>query len=195
MYAHTVMHGTMVPFGTTGTYTQTIIAFAILQYGVVCPGTQRYVDLDSQATQPRLERSSRRRSTSTSPTFSRSSGDRRRHQQAGLFLDPPGVPAGVRPAADSRTQGHFRGTSRSGRDAVPGSYLSLHAHRHSWWPFPRSTSPLRQWCGGGSESVGVCCPAFAPSLNWLPRIPPKHTWFSVQMCALFQSESCDTIQE
>jgi hypothetical protein len=25
-----------------------------------------------------------------------------------------------------------------------------------------------QWCEGGSESVGVCCPAFAPSLNWLP---------------------------
>ncbi len=43
----------------------------------------------------------------------------------------------------------------------------------------------------GSESVGVCCPAFAPSLNWLPCILPKHTWFSVHMCALFQSESCD----
>ncbi len=39
-----------------------------------------------------------------------------------------------------------------------------------------------------SESVGVCCPAFAPSLNWLPCILPKHTWFSVHMCALFQSE-------
>jgi hypothetical protein len=33
--------------------------------------------------------------------------------------------------------------------------------------------------------------AFAPSLNWLPCILPKHTWFSVHMCALFQSESCD----
>ncbi len=25
--------------------------------------------------------------------------------------------------------------------------------------------------------------------NWLPCIPPKHAWFSVHMCALFQSES------
>jgi hypothetical protein len=39
--------------------------------------------------------------------------------------------------------------------------------------------------------IGVCCPAFAHSLNWLPCILPKHTWFSVHMCALFQSESCD----
>jgi hypothetical protein len=37
----------------------------------------------------------------------------------------------------------------------------------------------------------VCCPAIAPSLNWLPSILPKHTWFSGHMCALFQSESCD----
>ncbi len=40
------------------------------------------------------------------------------------------------------------------------------------------TSQSRQWCEGGSESVGVSCPAFAPSLNWLPCILPKHTWFS-----------------
>ncbi len=40
-------------------------------------------------------------------------------------------------------------------------------------------------------TVGVCCPVFAPSFNWLPCILPKHTWFSVHMCALFQSESCD----
>ncbi len=36
------------------------------------------------------------------------------------------------------------------------------------------TSPLGQWCEGGSESVGVCCPAFAPSLNWLSCFLPKH---------------------
>ncbi len=36
-------------------------------------------------------------------------------------------------------------------------------------------------------------PVYAPSLNWLPCILPKHTWFSVHMCALFQSESCDII--
>jgi hypothetical protein len=41
---------------------------------------------------------------------------------------------------------------------------------------------------GGSESVGVCCPAFAPSFNWLPCILSKHTWCSVHKCALFQSE-------
>jgi hypothetical protein len=36
-------------------------------------------------------------------------------------------------------------------------------------------------CEDGSESVGVCCPAFAPCLNWLPCILPKHLWFSVHM--------------
>jgi hypothetical protein len=68
-------------------------------------------------------------------------------------------------------------------------YPSLHARRHC--SGDSRGSPLRQWCEGGSESVGRCCPAFAPSLNWLPCMLPKHTWFSVHVCALFQSESCD----
>jgi hypothetical protein len=34
-------------------------------------------------------------------------------------------------------------------------------------------------------------PCIRPSLNLLPCILPKHTWFSVHMCALFQSERCD----
>ncbi len=43
------------------------------------------------------------------------------------------------------------------------------------------------WCeeGGRSESVGVCCPAaFAPSLNWLPYVLPKHTRGSRCTCVL-----------
>jgi hypothetical protein len=32
---------------------------------------------------------------------------------------------------------------------------------------------------------------YVRTLNWLPCILPKHTWFSVHMCALFQSQSCD----
>jgi hypothetical protein len=53
---------------------------------------------------------------------------------------------------------------------------------------PRHRS--RQWCEGGSESVGRCV---LPSLSQLAAvcIRPKHTWFSVHTCALFQSESCD----
>ncbi len=37
-------------------------------------------------------------------------------------------------------------------------------------------------CEGGSESVGVCCPAFAPSLNWLPCILPKHMVLGAHVC-------------
>jgi hypothetical protein len=36
--------------------------------------------------------------------------------------------------------------------------------------------PRHRGSEGGSESVGVCCPAFAPSLNWLPCILPKHAF-------------------
>ncbi len=50
------------------------------------------------------------------------------------------------------------------------------------------------WCEGGSESVDVCCPAIAPSLNWQSCILTKHTWFSVHMCTLSQSGSCDIIR-
>jgi hypothetical protein len=51
----------------------------------------------------------------------------------------------------------------------------------------------RQWCEGGSESA---CPAFAPSLNWLPCILPQtHVVLSAHMsvCALCHSESCDIL--
>ncbi len=50
------------------------------------------------------------------------------------------------------------------------AYTFTMVYVYHWCP-----SPLRQWCAGGSESVGVCCPAFAPSLNWLPCILPQHT--------------------
>jgi hypothetical protein len=36
-----------------------------------------------------------------------------------------------------------------------------------------------------------CVALHSLPLSWLPCILPKHTWFSVHMCALFQSESCD----
>jgi hypothetical protein len=50
----------------------------------------------------------------------------------------------------------------------------------------RTHSPLRQWCEGGSERVGVCCPSFAPSLNWLPCILPTHLVLGVccVLCAV-----------
>jgi hypothetical protein len=91
---------------------------------------------------------------------------------------PPTGPRGTSGAVTARRR------AQEG-DAGSGLYRSLHPRRH--W----ETLPLRQWCEGGSERVGVCSPAFAPSLKWLPCILPKHTWLPMHMCALFQSESCD----
>jgi hypothetical protein len=50
------------------------------------------------------------------------------------------------------------GAPAQGVDAGPGSYPSLPRFPRQWW----------------EETVGVCCPASAPSLNWLP-CTPKHT--------------------
>jgi hypothetical protein len=68
--------------------------------------------------------------------------------------------------------------------------LGVVLHVYHGTRVPIGTVPVHVYV---RESVGVCCPAFAPSLNWLPCILPKHTWFSVHMhmCALFQSGSCD----
>jgi hypothetical protein len=51
-------------------------------------------------------------------------------------------------------------------------------------PWYHGTDDAHVYSEGGSERVGVYGPSFATSLNWLPCVLPKHTWFSVHMCAL-----------
>jgi hypothetical protein len=100
---------------------------------------------------------------------------------------------GSTPAADSRTQGHFRGPSPQDvtlRDVVQ-ALVRIEAYMLA---VAIPAVDLAVGCEGGSECVGVCCLAFAPSLTWLPCILPKHKWFSVHMCALFQSERSDITQ-
>ncbi len=67
----------------------------------------------------------------------------------------------------------------------PFRYYRVHWHGiDSRYHGTRAPMVSRQWCEDGSESVGVCCPAFAPSLNWLPCIlPPKtHVVLSAHVC-------------
>ena len=88
----------------------------ILDIGVVCPGTQRYVDQGSQTTPGRaaeayaaIKAAKYADQPNFVPFIVETGGyiNRRAH----LFLDTLRGSQGSRPAADSRTQGYFRGPS------------------------------------------------------------------------------------
>jgi hypothetical protein len=97
----------------------------ILDIGVVCPGTKRYVDQGSQTTPGRVAEAYaaiKAAKDADQPNFVplivETGGCISRW--AHLFLDS----TGSRPAADSRTQGHFRGPSPhyvdQGSQTTPG---------------------------------------------------------------------------
>jgi hypothetical protein len=131
----------------------------------------------------------RRRNAPTSPTSSHSSWRLEATSTGG-----PGHPAGSqgsRPAADSRTQGYFRGPSPQdvALKRVMQALVPIQAYMLAdiVAAIPAVDLTVEQWCEGDSESAGACCLAFAPSLNWLPCILPKPTWFSVHICVPFSN--------
>jgi hypothetical protein len=137
----------------------------ILDIGVVCPGTQRYVDQGSQTTAGRAAeayaaiKAAKYADQQLCPIHC---GDSRLHQQAGPPLPghPTGVP-GVPPRRRLSDPGVLQGTvtprrRAQGGDAGSGSYPSLHARKH---------------CSGDSRGrQGANAGQHTPTLS----LPPSH---------------------